>query len=523
VGTIPATIDCVNIGSIASQRNCDTPYLFIIGANEGAFPGIQTNLSLLSDRERQQLIDLEIGISPNTITSGLLYRELAMIDSVLGGHAQTLYLSAIDGKQSYFYLRGEKLFPNAMHIERDEALTLRSKRDYEAKYSYVDPYKIPDLSPKAVDKLYGKVLSLSASKLETGASCRFGYFLQYGLRAKESLIAEVDASIYGTFVHDILENTCKQVKKEGGFHRVSLERVLEIADGYMERFAMEELSELWHSDRAEYLFRRNFREVRSVVKQLYEELSVSLFEPEYFELNFSDREGADIGAISIQGQEVRGKLEGKVDRVDLWKSMGRTYYRVVDYKTGRTSFDYTKVYYGLGLQMLLYLFALKKYGHDLEHENLTPAGVLYFPARKGKISVKNRNDVDALRKEREKQERRSGILLSNESVLQAMEPGDTYRFLPCKKKKDGELAGDLASTEDLQLLEKHVFRQISGIADGIHSGKLEPNPYYMDSNYFGCAWCPFTSVCKGQGEKRVFEKVNAEEFWERLREEEQNG
>ncbi|MFR8819406.1 MAG: PD-(D/E)XK nuclease family protein [Evtepia gabavorous] len=34
----------------------------------------------------------------------------------------------------------------------------------------------------------------------------------------------------------------------------------------------------------------------------------------------------------------------------------RLYLRVVDYKTGRKSFDLTEVWHDLGLQMLLYLF-----------------------------------------------------------------------------------------------------------------------------------------------------------------------
>ena len=41
---------------------------------------------------------------------------------------------------------------------------------------------------------------------------------------------------------------------------------------------------------------------------------------------------------------------------------GRLHLRVVDYKTGRKSFDLTEVWNGLGLQMLLYLFALEERG-----------------------------------------------------------------------------------------------------------------------------------------------------------------
>ena len=55
-------------------------------------------------------------------------------------------------------------------------------------------------------------------------------------------------------------------------------------------------------------------------------------------------------------------VTGKVDRVDGWLKNGKLYLRVVDYKTGKKAFDLADVRYGLGIQMLLYLFALQRYG-----------------------------------------------------------------------------------------------------------------------------------------------------------------
>ncbi len=523
VGTIPATIDCVNIGSLSSQRNCETPYLFVMGANEGAFPSVQGNQTLLSDRERQLLIDLEIGISPNTLAMGKLNRELAMIDSVFGGPVEAVYLSSIQGKESHYYMRCRNLFPNGDQITDDSALICRSRKDYEAQYEKVEPYTISNLSREAVEALYGKKLRLSASKLETVASCRMEYFLKYGLRAQETLSAEVDASIYGTFVHYVLEWTSRDVMELGGFREVPMEKVLEIADHYMEQYAKEELSDLWNSDRAEYLFRRNFQEVRAVVKSLYEEMSISQFEPRYFELEFSNKDSAQAGAVVVKGQNVSGLLEGKVDRVDIYERNGKTYYRVVDYKTGHTSFDYTNVYYGLGLQMLIYLFALKEYGQKLPYKDPEPTGVLYFPAKCGKISIANAHDEKTLSDDRSKEQRRSGLVIDDESLLRAMEPGNTFRFLPCKVDSKGQIKDYLASRDDLQVLREHVYRKISSFADIIYSGELEPNPYYIDKDHNGCGWCPFKTVCGTQCKKRVFEKVKESEFWDKLREEQSHG
>lgn len=114
--------------------------------------------------------------------------------------------------------------------------------------------------------------------------------------------------------------------------------------------------------------------------EVSEELQSSDFEPLAFELEF----GADgqLPAITIREENGTARVVGKVDRVDGWLHDGKLYLRVVDYKTGKKSFDLAELRYGLGLQMLLYLFTLKEEGQMLfgGHE-IVPAGVLYTPAR----------------------------------------------------------------------------------------------------------------------------------------------
>ena len=520
IGTIPATLDCVSIGSLSSQRNCETDYLFILGANEGAFPSVGNGRSLLNDRERTELIELEIQISPTTLAGGRLERELAMMDSLLASPMKELYLSSIRGRQSYFLLRASALFPNALHIDNDDALICRSEKDHTARYAKPASYDFTALDRDSVEQLYGKTMHLSSTKLESFAACQFQYFLRYGLRADEMKPAKVDSSIYGTFVHDVLENTARQVKTEGGFHRVSLKRVLEIADHIMEQYTHKELSDLWYSERAEYLFRRNFADVRMVVRQLYEELSVSAFEPEEFELQFGGRDG--LPPIIVKGDHYYAQLEGKVDRVDAWQDGDLCYFRVVDYKTGHTTMDYSLLYNGLGMQMLIYLFALKKYAAKGKDTDPIAAGVMYFPARVDRISISQRDDIKAIQDGRSKAEKRSGILLKDEKVLYAMDPSDHYRFLPCKVSK-GELRGTLADEEQFALLEKHIHHKIHDFTAGIAQGQIEPNPYYIDSSRQSCTWCPYGSVCANRGSRRVLPKLKDEDFWNLLEEDDANG
>ncbi len=539
VGTIPAHLDCVSVGSLMAQRRSDTDYLFLLGANEGSFPSGQSADSLLTDPERSSLMAVGLSVSPTA--AGRLERELAAIDSVLSSPEKGLYLAAVSGSEAYYAKRAERLFPQALSLSRDRELICRSEREYldhltgngqksdalpalsgqAEKLREAKDYLPQPLSQTAVEALYGKTLRLSSSKVDALATCRFAYFLNYGLKAKERKAVEMDPSVYGNFVHDVLEHTAKQVQREGGFHRVALERVLTIAREQMERYAGEKLSDLWQSERSEFLFRRNFGEVELVVRELYRELSQSEFEPRWFELNFSDREGS-LPTVKIAGERMTAHLEGKIDRVDLWQQGKTLYVRVVDYKTGKTQFDYSKVLNGLGMQMLLYLFALVGNAQELVGQKLTPAGVLYFPARIEGLSLSARDEA-GIEGKRQESLKRSGLVLYDDGVLQAMEPYEEKpQYLPYKVDKDGTPGEGLADRNQMKLIADFVFSKVAQLGDMLYEGNIDPNPY-LANNRESCEFCPYGSVCREHRQLRVLQGVKSGEFWESLEGVERHG
>ena len=206
-----------------------------------------------------------------------------------------------------------------------------------------------------------------------------------------------------------------------------------------------------------------------------------------------------------------------MDRVDVWKSPGSEYYRVVDYKTGKKDFDYCDVFNGVGLQMLLYLFALKKSGSSLLGEHSIPAGVQYFPARVRYISTDGVPEPEQIEKERQKDWKRQGLLLNDRAVLDAMEPGEEKKRLPVKEKK-GELTGYLADRQQMQLLEGYILRVLGELVEDIASGNVQPNPYTRGSSHNACRFCPYGQVCHSDSVegRRNYKTMSAEQFWEQV-------
>jgi len=126
------------------------------------------------------------------------------------------------------------------------------------------------------------------------------------------------------------------------------------------------------------------------------------------------------------------------------------------------------------------------------------------------FSLMNANDLDRFEDANERMQRRSaeeaeqeriskwkrkGLLLNDEDVLQAMEPGDAPKRMCYSVKKDGTISGDLADRQQLKLLEGYVFRILSRLVEDIVSGNVEPNPYTRGSTHDACRFCPYGPVC----------------------------
>ena len=207
-----------------------------------------------------------------------------------------------------------------------------------------------------------------------------------------------------------------------------------------------------------------------------------------------------------------------MDRVDPWKTENENYYRVVDYKTGKKKLDYCDLANGIGLQMLLYLFALEDCGASLIGHKPIPAGVQYFPARAPVVGVDGRLSDEEAKAERMKEWKRNGLLLDEEMVVSAMDDTDDLIRLCCKRKKDGSLSGDLASRQQLRLLKRYVFSFLGSMVDDIVDGHVDPNPYTRGASYDACTYCPFGSICHPDqvDGRRNYAKISANDFWEHV-------
>ena len=524
VGTIPTVLDAVNVGPVSAMRCNEVKHLIVLGAAEGALPGYGGSAGLLTDQERVALRDLGVPLTGGAMEG--IQAEFAEIYGVFCGARESITVSCGNGQPSYVYRRlaqmaggevgAKPTLGAALRDDFEAAAYLAKLGDWEtaAELGLQEQYyeakrraefELGSISRENVRALYGDTLNLSASQIDRQAECRMSYFLKYGLRAQERKEATVDPAEFGTYVHAVLEKTARRVCELGGFHEVSLEQTMDIAMEYSEAYAEERFRDM-DSERIAYLFRRNRRELEMVVAELWKELKASQFLPEDFELRFGD--GGRMEAIDIPSGDMPARLRGFVDRVDIWQEDGRNYFRVVDYKTGRKDFDYCDVYNGVGLQMLLYLFALEQNGFG------TGAGVQYFPARAPLMTADGPMTEEEAEKARQKEWKRKGLLLNDEDVLDAMDP-DGWERLCATKKKDGTVSGDLADRNQMKLLKTYVFNWLGNMVSDIASGNVKADPYTRGTSHDACAFCPYGSIChKENAERRNYKAMDANRFWQ---------
>ncbi len=563
VGTIPASLDQVSVSEITRNDRHTVKYLFLLGANDHVLPTPAQSGGILNEDDRRELSARGVELAPNGLEQ--MSMELQNLYAALAQptHGLTVSYAATGSageelRPAFVIPRLLSLFP-ALRVEYETGrheyrLTaklpameaaggdiggplwnyLETRGDCGAELSAMrraSGLRRGALSRPAVRALYGERLALSASQLERTRNCHFSFFMRYGLRARPRDAAAFDAPQIGTFLHYLLEHVCADVKSMGGFAGVDDDTLHALAERYIEQFVRETFGDLSKKTaRFRYLFQRLRRSALAIVDQTAEELRHSDFVPVEFELGIGTASGdgrKSFPSIVIHDPGGELRLRGRVDRVDAWRHGGKLYLRVMDYKSGRKKFDLSNVRMGLDLQMLLYLFALERGGKQWFGEDVQAAGVLYFPARDTILDAERGISEEELEKERRKEFKRSGLILSEPEALQAMEHESLSepRFLPMRVGKDGGITGDLASAAQLGKLGKYVERLVRKIAEEVRAGNIDADPCCHSSEDTPCKYCDWAGACHFQDGRdrdrlRYVRKVKPEEFWELLDREE---
>jgi len=335
---------------------------------------------------------------------------------------------------------------------------------------------------------------LSASRVEAYYRCSFHYFCRYGLGIEPLRRAEFSPLESGTAIHYVLE---QMVLRHGGKPLSDLQagqlhdEVVELLDRYLDGMLTDQ-SIL--GDRKLYLFHRMVDVLVRVLQRLGGEFAQSVFQPAGVEVKVGPE--GPVLPLEVEGKDgVRVSVRGSIDRVDLFEDESGRYARVVDYKSGGKKFELTDVFYGLNMQMLIYLFALCEGGQG-EFADCQPAGILYFPAKNAVQNLPRETEDSLINAKVDSEMAMNGLLLRDRKILQAMEAALAGEYFPVKRKKEDNYTGEsmLADRKEFEKIRRHVRRLIACMGENLYSGKVAPSPADGAEGDI-CRYCEYAALC----------------------------
>lgn len=555
IGIIPIALDQVNIGDIARIKGRNVKVLFIVGVNDGILPAANKDEGILSDRDRDLL--KENGIELSSSTRAKVFEEQYMVYTALTLASDYLMISYpmadFEGKSlrsSIVIPRLKRIFPKL--VEESDLFNLKEKADKYSKVTAPIPtfnelilalrrnyeneeveaywkdvycwYKDKEefynksgnileglkysndgevVAREKLKKLYsikdGRLL-FSVSRLENYAECPFSYFIKYGLKARDRKVYEFSAPDLGSFMHEILDEFTNKVKRERiSWSELNSERCRSIVSDLIERKLIEDSNSILNSSKKYKYFTNRFKRViAKSVSVLAEQMRKGQFEIFSNEFQFGNlRDGAPIKLELPSGEDVY--LTGRIDRIDSLDLHGNTYIRVIDYKSGSKKFDLNELYYGLQIQLLVYLDAILKNSQYILHTQAMPGAILYFKIDDPIIKSKSELQDEEIRKQVLDKLKMNGLLLKDAELVKAMDNDmETYSLvIPATFKKDGDFSSNssVITEEQFNILREYVNFKMIELCEDMLSGKIRIEPCKNQRTAY-CDYCDYSAICQ---------------------------
>jgi ATP-dependent helicase/nuclease subunit B len=578
VGIVPPSYDSVMVGDIERTRLKDIKkVIFVIGANDGIIPKSGGGVGIISDHEREFLAENRFELAPTArenVFSQRLYLYMALSkpsdkliisyskSDIKGDEIRSSYIintlkellpnlyfrdedryeynanNIVNGKDALKYI-AHYLNKSTVEAENDEFYQIYSlmitNEEYRKKlFEMVDAafYHRSDdeLDEVIANKLYGIRDNVGITRIERFAACAYAHFIENGLKLNQRRQYELAAYDLGNLYHGAIDRVFSACRDENiSICDISEEKKRKLIEkSVSDVFEEFDTDILTSTARYKYLAQRVKTVTESTIDVLTKHLKKGEYNPRYNE-------------YSIR--------HGRVDRVDVYDNNTDMYVKVIDYKTGNKKIDFTDVYYGLQLQLLVYTDdVIKQEQNRNPGKTVHPGGAFYYCIQDPLIEkpdfkngIKKLRDLEEFRSmtdaelrkyiadsEKEELYKLSGILNSDEESLRAIdrEAFDNKtksKVAPVDFKKDGSLSSTsvVFEEQDFKKILDYAGKLTEYMKDEIFAGCISVNPF-EDS----CRYCEYRGICRFDtflGDKfRIKEKVKQNEFIEKIEETDNN-
>lgn len=530
-GVVPAFMDQVHFGDMIRSRSGETEHLYVLGAAQGAFPATVSGSQMITDRDIEQFKAQNILLSKDSMTIALeqqfcLYRTVASARrSVTFSYASftaegnvclpSKLLSRITDKLiDISVLEDPKLITHPHDLVR-HCVTLSPASDKYAEISVflkekfgidvallrTPKKKDKPLDAAIVEALYSKELSASQSRLESFVGCPFRFFLDYGLKIRDTRQVTFAANYIGDFVHFGMERLLGAVAQEKDLDKWDDSRVDAFLKETAEEYFATNLKDM-SSPRFDHLYDRINRSMCLLGHSVLDELRHSQFVPLRQEYHFESKIPLANGFCA--------KINGFVDRVDAAEIDGEKWLKIVDYKTGDKSFDVSNIYNGYQLQLPLYSKMLTE---QPEFSDCNIAAMEYLLA--GVPTFEQGQEISA--SSLAENFKRKGLFVAEVPVVKALDATEKRLYNNADINKDGSFSvrASVADRAQMAALGDFVEQKVKNIMNRLASGDVSVCPMKDGEN--ACQYCEYDGICRfeyGKNKVSTYTHVDNAQFFD---------
>ncbi len=563
IGVIPAVQDMLIIGDIGRTILPQVKALFMMGVSEGSVPSYKEVKGIFNDTEREYLSANAFEVAPNSIQeinserfeifscmakptdylcltypsgsiggealspSPVIYKILDIFKDmdIISIDEEKLTADDIASKEQAFDMlvneisRADKLTPlyrdiyNYFMEDKEYSQRLRNiteslSRQTETEY----------LDEAITNSLYSENVISSISRLETFARCPYSFFMKYIIKARERAVYEIKPRDTGNIYHYVLEDFSRQLREKGkDWRSLDQSETEAIINGCVDNItASMDTDILSSTSRYKQLVKRVKRILNRSVWALSEQIKEGLFEPLGYEIGFGPHEKLPPIVIELKNGR-KMVLTGKIDRVDIMEKDGKVYSRIIDYKSSDKDISLTDLYYGIQLQLPVYIDAFVRSMPKTDKKEYVPAGMFYFHV--------NDPVIDSL--PYDSQEKAASLLLSSYSmkglvlkdndVFMAMDKENRINERGRKVGISGIMKASAVTDSEFEQLRSFVNNAVKDMGSDLTLGNVRISPLLSSR---ACDFCSYGEICRygyGRGKERK-EDCASSNVWQKIRE-----
>ena len=340
---------------------------------------------------------------------------------------------------------------------------------YDNKFKGIDKEKMYDY--------LNNNLTLSYSSLENYYKCKFRYYLNSILKLDK--YEETFAIFIGNLFHYILS---KCFEDNFDFDKEY--------DSYILKYDS--------NNKDKFFFNKLKKDLLFIIDTIKKQYSYSNFREAKYENRFSIN----------KDKTIKVKFIGFIDKLLIHKYKDKVLLAIIDYKTGPQDIKLTNCYYGLNMQLPIYLY-LSKSGNP----NAEVVGFYLQKILTGVPKLDSKKDIKSIKEDNLKL---LGYSIYDEELINefdsSYEKSEVIKSL--EKTSNGFKAySKLLTKDEMDNLYKLVDKKIDEARDDILEANFEINPKRIGFDNVSCLYCKYKDICyMNENNIEVLEEVKDLDF-----------